>query len=131
MHMPLENLVNAALDEDIGERDITTEATVPADARCVARLMAKQDGVLSGIEPFRMAFNLMDAGIVDWDGRCDGDGVKEGAAVSAWFYAYCTPCREAPPAPPRNATSASPHPTGVARNSSPCAPPSTPPAYGR
>jgi len=82
MHTPLEDLVNAALDEDVGERDITTEATVPADARCQARLIAKQDGVLSGMEPFRMAFDLMDADIVDWDALPDGVGVKKGNLVA-------------------------------------------------
>ncbi len=82
MHTPLEELVDAALAEDIGPRDITTEATVPADARCEARLIAKQPGILSGIEPFHMAFSLMDAEITDWESLSDGSRVKPGDVVA-------------------------------------------------
>jgi len=71
-HRNLEALVCASLEEDIGERDITTEACVPAKARCVARLIAKQEGVLSGIEPFRLAFKLAAAEIQDWWSLADG-----------------------------------------------------------
>ncbi len=45
-------LVAAALDEDLGAapgRDVTTQATVPAEARGTARLMARADGVLAGL----------------------------------------------------------------------------------
>ena len=45
-------LVTAALDEDLGAapgRDVTTQATVPAEARGTARLMARADGVLAGL----------------------------------------------------------------------------------
>ena len=52
MHKALKRLVAAALEEDIGQEDITTSRTVAKDLRCRARLFAKQDGVLSGIEPF-------------------------------------------------------------------------------
>ena len=74
----LEALVRACLEEDIGQRDITTEATVPADARCEARLIAKQSGVLSGMEPFELSFEELDADIEDWDARPDGDSFQEG-----------------------------------------------------
>lgn len=84
MHTPLEELVDAALAEDIGPRDITTEATVPADARCEARLIAKQPGVLSGIEPFHMAFSLMDAEISDWESLLDGARVNPGDIVACF-----------------------------------------------
>lgn len=82
MHTPLEELVDAALAEDIGPRDITTEATVPADARCEARLIAKQRGILSGIAPFHMAFMLMDAEITDWEAQEDGARVNKGDMVA-------------------------------------------------
>ena len=43
----LDVLVREALEEDIGQGDVTTNATVPEDARCQARLVAKQEGVLT------------------------------------------------------------------------------------
>ena len=68
----LRRLVRDALTEDIGQEDVTTNATVPPDARCEARLIAKQDGVLSGIEAFRMAFECLRAGIRNWGAHEDG-----------------------------------------------------------
>lgn len=81
-HTALEDLVERALAEDIGLCDITTEATVPSEARCHARLVAKQDGVLSGIEPFHMAFQLMDAEIRGWKSLEDGSLLQSGAVVA-------------------------------------------------
>ncbi len=49
-------LVRAALDEDIGLRDITAEATVPAAARARGTLLARQELVLAGLDAARAAF---------------------------------------------------------------------------
>ena len=38
-----------ALSEDIGSGDVTTTSIVPSEATAVARIIAKQDGVLSGL----------------------------------------------------------------------------------
>lgn len=66
------SLVREALNEDIGQGDITTNATVPVNVRCKARLYAKQDGILSGITMFRAVFDELEAGIQDWDALVDG-----------------------------------------------------------
>jgi nicotinate-nucleotide pyrophosphorylase (carboxylating) len=47
---PLSEVVRRALAEDIGDGDVTTEATVPADARARARIVQKQPGVAFGFE---------------------------------------------------------------------------------
>jgi nicotinate-nucleotide pyrophosphorylase (carboxylating) len=52
----LRELVAAALAEDIGDRDLTSELTVPAGARARATLVAKQDLVLGGLDAARLAF---------------------------------------------------------------------------
>lgn len=82
MELSLDTLVQAALDEDIGQGDVTTEATVPPEARCRARLMAKRDGVLSGMEVFRLVFLRLDPAVADWQSLRDGDRVKEGDCVA-------------------------------------------------
>jgi nicotinate-nucleotide pyrophosphorylase (carboxylating) len=46
----LEEIVRRALAEDIGPGDVTTEATVPAQARARARIVQKQPGVAFGLE---------------------------------------------------------------------------------
>jgi nicotinate-nucleotide pyrophosphorylase (carboxylating) len=80
----LRNLVRAALDEDIGREDITTNATVPAEARCEARLVAKQNGVLSGILPFQLAFELLDVEMRDWDAMNDGGRFRPGDVLAVF-----------------------------------------------
>ncbi|HVD38374.1 MAG TPA: carboxylating nicotinate-nucleotide diphosphorylase [Solirubrobacterales bacterium] len=45
----IEELVGRALAEDLGEGDITSEATVPEDARARARIVQKEPGVVFGL----------------------------------------------------------------------------------
>jgi nicotinate-nucleotide pyrophosphorylase (carboxylating) len=47
---PLSEIVRRALAEDVGSGDVTTAATVPADARARARMVQKQPGVVFGLE---------------------------------------------------------------------------------
>ncbi|HEX3734626.1 MAG TPA: carboxylating nicotinate-nucleotide diphosphorylase [Solirubrobacterales bacterium] len=47
---PLEEIVRRALAEDVGSGDVTSEATVPAEARARARIVQKQPGVAFGLE---------------------------------------------------------------------------------
>jgi len=74
----LKRLITEALEEDIGQEDITTNRTVPPDARCRARLWAKQDGVLSGIEVFRMVFDRARGHIAEWDSLGNGERFADG-----------------------------------------------------
>jgi nicotinate-nucleotide pyrophosphorylase (carboxylating) len=57
----LEPLVRAALMEDLGTYgDITTRSVIPADVTYSARLRAREDGVVSGMQIAQIAFRLMD-----------------------------------------------------------------------
>jgi len=47
---PLTEIVRRALAEDVGPGDVTTQATVPADARARARIAQKQAGVAFGLD---------------------------------------------------------------------------------
>ena len=80
----LRKLVRDALTEDIGQEDVTTNQTVPANARCEARLMAKQDGVLSGIEAFRTVFDSMHAGVKDWGALPPGTRFSNGDEIATF-----------------------------------------------
>jgi nicotinate-nucleotide pyrophosphorylase (carboxylating) len=48
-----------ALNEDIGSGDATTTSIVPVEASTVARIIAKQDGVLSGLVVAQAVFLLL------------------------------------------------------------------------
>jgi nicotinate-nucleotide pyrophosphorylase (carboxylating) len=61
----LERLVRASIEEDLGRRDLTSEAIVPQDARARGTFVSKQELVLAGSDVARTAFRLMDPQ-VDW-----------------------------------------------------------------
>ena len=46
----IEELLNLAFAEDLGDGDHTTLSTIPADAQGRSRLIIKEEGVLSGVE---------------------------------------------------------------------------------
>ncbi len=58
-------LVAKALAEDLGDGDLTTDATVPADARGRAKIVQKQPGVVFGLDVAAEAFRLTNAGDLD------------------------------------------------------------------
>jgi len=73
-------LVRAALREDIGPGDITTDACIDPEARGAARIYAKQPIVLSGSLPARLAFEEL--GVTWRPAAADGDAVAPGQDVA-------------------------------------------------
>jgi nicotinate-nucleotide pyrophosphorylase (carboxylating) len=60
----LEPLVRAALLEDLGRAgDLTTDAIVPAGDQAECALVARQPGVVAGLDLARLAFRLLDPAI--------------------------------------------------------------------
>ncbi|MCU0607255.1 MAG: carboxylating nicotinate-nucleotide diphosphorylase [Candidatus Edwardsbacteria bacterium] len=74
-------LIAAALAEDIGGGDITSNATVPEAACGLALIMAKQEGVLAGIDVCRQVFLAVDAGLAIEARKADGDTLDLGEVV--------------------------------------------------
>jgi nicotinate-nucleotide pyrophosphorylase (carboxylating) len=60
----MEALVRAALAEDIGPGDVTTEACLGPELQASARIIAKQDLVLSGLLPAAESFSQLGAQLV-------------------------------------------------------------------
>ena len=79
----LEPMVRMALLEDLGRAgDLTTDTIVPADATDELRLMARQDGVLAGLDLARLAFTLMD-GRMEFNVSCaDGTRLVPGMEIA-------------------------------------------------
>ncbi len=59
----LRRIVAAALAEDVGAGDVTTLATVPADARARGTIAQKAPGVVYGLDAAEEAFRQVDAGV--------------------------------------------------------------------
>jgi len=58
--LELTELVRAALAEDLGAGDVTSAATVPVGARGRATVTQKERGVIYGLEPAVLAFQMLD-----------------------------------------------------------------------
>ncbi len=56
----LDRVVTAALAEDVGAGDVTTQATVAADATGTAELLLKESGVVSGLDAAEAVFLALD-----------------------------------------------------------------------
>lgn len=67
--------IRVALKEDIGSGDVTTNSIVPLEARMKGQIIAKQSGILAGLDVAQAAYHLFDAEVI-----VDAQ-VEEGARV--------------------------------------------------
>lgn len=65
LHKAVENLIDLALEEDIGSGDITTEALIDPGSRGTGVIVAKEQLVVAGLEVARCVFERLDPN-VDW-----------------------------------------------------------------
>ena len=56
----VDDIIKTALQEDINYLDTTTDLMIPATARSTARFMAKEEGVVCGLEVALRVFELLD-----------------------------------------------------------------------
>lgn len=81
--LTVEPIVRAALAEDLGRAgDITTDSIIPADAVATARIAARKDGRVAGLEAALIAFRLLDPAISVTVERTDGDDVPPGGTIA-------------------------------------------------
>ncbi len=74
--------IRRALDEDIGTGDATTLSIVPPDATMRGQIIAKQDGIIAGLDVARAAYELLDSS-VDFSARvADGSRVTRGGILA-------------------------------------------------
>ncbi len=76
-------LIKLALKEDIQSGDITTNAIVSEDEMCKGKLVAKQSGVIAGLEVFQFVFKLLDGkGLQFYSNLYDGAEVQKGNLIA-------------------------------------------------
>lgn len=79
----IEPVVRAALLEDLGRAgDLTTDAIVPADAHTRCALVARQPGVVAGLDFAATAFRLIDPAIKVEVGLSDGSRLRAGDLIA-------------------------------------------------
>jgi nicotinate-nucleotide pyrophosphorylase (carboxylating) len=77
----MDKLLRAALEEDIGAGDITTDAIIAPDAIGKAVLLTRERIVLAGLPVFERAFKLLDPLIEIEDYYTDGQVVSAGVRI--------------------------------------------------
>lgn len=74
----LKTVIQTALDEDIGPGDITTGAALRGDETGIARVTAKTEMVVAGIDVFGEVFLSLDSSLIFTARRRDGETVGNG-----------------------------------------------------
>jgi nicotinate-nucleotide pyrophosphorylase (carboxylating) len=75
----LEHIIKLALDEDIGDEDITTKAVIPADIKARGVFIIKADGIIAGLKVAEKVLKVIDDQIVYKIITEDGTFVKTGS----------------------------------------------------
>jgi nicotinate-nucleotide pyrophosphorylase (carboxylating) len=79
----IEPIVRAALLEDLGRAgDITTDAIAPRGLMTTTAMVARQDGVVAGLDLAALAFRLIDPAIVLAEKSHDGTRVAAGETIA-------------------------------------------------
>ena len=77
MSLEVDDIIRRALREDMNAGDLSTEAVCPEARAAEVKLIAKQDGVIAGLDVFERTFKLLDPAT----GFEQADGVVDGAEV--------------------------------------------------
>ena len=82
MKMQADQLIRMALQEDITSEDVSTNAVMPTVTKGTVDLIAKEDGVVAGLEIYARVFTILDEK-TEIDLHCkDGAEVKKGELMA-------------------------------------------------
>lgn len=82
MKMQADQLIRMALQEDITSEDVSTNAVMPTATKGTVELIAKEEGVIAGLDIYARVFTILDEK-TEIDFHCkDGDEVKKGELMA-------------------------------------------------
>ena len=82
MKLHVDRLIRAALEEDISSEDLSTNAVMPGPQKGKVDLIAKEDGVIAGLDVFARVFTLLDESSEVVFYAADGDDVCRGERLA-------------------------------------------------
>ncbi len=82
LHPDILATIRRALEEDIGPGDVTTESIVPAGAGMRGHIVARQDGVVAGLDVARAVYQMVDERVVFTAQIDEGARVKRGQTLA-------------------------------------------------
>jgi nicotinate-nucleotide pyrophosphorylase (carboxylating) len=77
-----DTLIEAALKEDMPQGDITSESIIPADSESEAIILAKEEGVLAGIDVAERVFHKIDPSAIFEKKLKDGQSFRNGQTLA-------------------------------------------------
>ena len=78
----LRQILRRALEEDIGEGDVTTTCIVPATQLFRGEIRSKEEGIIAGLEVARQTFAYLDSRVNFHPFVSDGDWVEAGQRIA-------------------------------------------------
>ena len=82
MKMQADQLIRMALMEDITSEDVSTNAVMPCETKGTVDLIAKEDGIIAGLDIYARVFHILDEK-TEVDLKCkDGDRVQNGQLLA-------------------------------------------------
>ena len=82
MQLVADKYIKMALEEDINSEDISTNAVMPEYKKGEVTLLAKQDGIIAGLQVFKRVFTILDPNTEVIFAEKDGNQIKDGDAVT-------------------------------------------------
>jgi len=78
----IKRLIELAIEEDVHTGDVTTNAIIVADKTTSARIVAKEKGIIAGLEIARMVFQYFDDQLI-WKATVDdGKSVRKDSVIA-------------------------------------------------
>lgn len=81
MKLQADELIRLALQEDITSEDVSTNAVMPAAQQGTVDLIAKEEGIMAGLDVYARVFTLLDPATVVTFQVKDGDRVQSGDLI--------------------------------------------------
>jgi nicotinate-nucleotide pyrophosphorylase (carboxylating) len=78
----IDSIIDAALQEDLPQGDITSESIIAVDSRSRAIILAKESGVLAGIDVARRVFEKIDPDVEFEKEKNDGQKFNDGERLA-------------------------------------------------
>lgn len=82
LNLIAEKHIRTALEEDLNHGDVSAAAVVPASAQATVELIAKQEGVIAGLDVFERTFYLLEPAVCVERFVADGSRVEVGQLLA-------------------------------------------------
>ena len=76
-------LIQIALKEDIGKGDITSNNIIPKDKVVESEIIAKEDGIICGLDVIRLVYRMIDSNLVFHKKVKDGEKIRVGQKIAS------------------------------------------------